>query len=172
MSSFNRRDSKTIQKQVVDTSLGSALQASQAKEGDGWRPLLPWVSTSEVSPPCWQHSFKNSDLATEEGCGLWSLLSVNCHPELGSVAAERSSGLDVSVCKVPPVSKSCASPVHNLYIFLFLCSYIWYLSHLQLCHAVLSNMITLSQFNTSKIKSESILVCLKGILDSLDWDSK
>lgn len=48
--SFNRRDSKAIQKQVVETlPWESAFQTSQDEEGAGYRRLPPWGSTSKES---------------------------------------------------------------------------------------------------------------------------
>lgn len=129
--SINRRDSKTIQKQLVKTLPWEVhfRHLNRRRELDVVLPFAELVLKRRVPPPCWQHCFKDSTLPTEEGSELCSLLDVMCCPETGSVAAKRSTGLDVSVCRVPPISKSCTSPVHNIYNFLCLCSCIWYLYH-------------------------------------------
>lgn len=115
--SFNGRDSKAIQKQTVK-ALSWEVHFRNLKvrrEQDMVLPFPEVVLKSLVPPPCWQHCFKDSALPTEEGSGLCGLLGVMRCPETGSVAAEMSRGLDASVCRVPPISKSCTSPAHKTY---------------------------------------------------------
>lgn len=82
--SFNGRDFKTIQKQIVKTLPWEVhfRNLKVRRERDMVLPFLPEVVLkSLVPPPCWQHCFKDSALPTEEGSGLCSLLGVMHCPE-------------------------------------------------------------------------------------------
>ena len=144
--SFNQSDSKTVQKHTVMT-VPWEMHCRHLKLGRELEvvfPIAELVLRRRVPPPYWHCCLKDSALPTEQDCGLWSLLGIMHCPGMGSVAVERSKGLDASVCSMPPVSSSCTSPVHNLHNFLCLYSCIWYHYHPWVCHMVFSNVITAS----------------------------
>lgn len=58
------------------------------RELDVVLPFPEAVLQRGVPSPRWQHHFKDSALPIEKGRGLCSVLGVNHHPDLGSVAAE------------------------------------------------------------------------------------
>lgn len=92
-------------------------RAGHAEKGAGCCPHLLCISHLLAG-------YKGSALPTE---GLWTLHSpgVHHHPELDSVAAERSRALDAPVCSVPPLTNPALSSLQYMHLPILLLLHFW-----------------------------------------------